>query len=51
LPTAPPAEDVQPLTLDPFPTVSDSTSLQELILILKRRLEYLYQKTGGIDQP
>jgi hypothetical protein len=51
LPTTPPAEDVQPLTLDPFPSVSDSTSLQELILILKRRLEYLYQKTGGIDQP
>jgi len=51
LPTALPAEDVQPLTLDPFPTVTDSTSLQELILILKKRLEYLYQKTGGIDQP
>jgi len=40
-------ENLGPLDLAPFPSVSDSTSLQNLILILKKRLEYLYQKTGG----
>jgi hypothetical protein len=40
-------QNLGPLDLDPFPSVSDTTSLQNLILILKRRLEYLYQKTGG----
>jgi hypothetical protein len=41
--TAPPA----PLDLPPFPSISDTASVQEVILILKRRLELLYQKTGG----
>jgi len=40
-------QNLGPLDLDPFPSVSDTTSLQTLIVILKKRLEYLYQKTGG----
>jgi hypothetical protein len=40
---APPA----PLDLPPFPSVSDTASVQEILLILKKRLELLYQKTGG----
>jgi len=40
-------ENVGPLDLPPFPAVSDSMSIQEVILILKKRLELLYQKTGG----
>jgi hypothetical protein len=46
-PVAPPAENVGPVDLPPFPAVSDSTPLPELLLILKKRLELLYQKTGG----
>jgi hypothetical protein len=40
---APPA----PLELPPFPSISDTASVQEILLILKKRLELLYQKTGG----
>jgi Cytochrome c554 and c-prime len=40
---APPA----PLDLPPFPSVSDTASVQEILLILKKRLELLYQRTGG----
>ncbi|MGH7456828.1 MAG: multiheme c-type cytochrome, partial [bacterium] len=36
-----------PLELPPFPSVSDTASVQEILLILKKRLELLYQKTGG----
>jgi hypothetical protein len=36
-----------PLALPPFPSVSDTASVQEILLILKKRLELLYQKTGG----
>lgn len=35
-----------PLTLPPFPAVSDTASLGEILLIVKRRLELLYQRTG-----
>jgi hypothetical protein len=36
-----------PLDLPPFPNVSDTTSVPEILLIVKKRLELLYQKTGG----
>lgn len=36
-----------PLELPPFPSISDTVSVQEILLILKKRLELLYQKTGG----
>ncbi|MCI0697161.1 hypothetical protein L0337_34800 [candidate division KSB1 bacterium] len=36
-----------PLELPPFPSISDTASVQEILLILKKRLELLYQKTGG----
>jgi hypothetical protein len=42
-----PMENTAPLDLPPFPSVSDTASVQEILLILKRRLELLYQKTGG----
>ncbi len=45
-----PADSVAPpvpLDLPPFPSVSDTASVQEILLILKKRLELLYQKTGG----
>ncbi len=51
-PPTPPAdpvpspEPIGPIYLEKFPAVSDSMSVQEIILILKKRLEYLYQKTG-----
>lgn len=35
-----------PLTLPPFPAVSDTASLGEILLIVKKRLELLYQRTG-----
>ncbi len=37
---------MRPLTLPPFPAVSDSASLGEILLIVKKRLELLYQHTG-----
>jgi hypothetical protein len=42
-----PVENVAPIELPPFPAVSDTASVQEILLILKKRLELLYQKTGG----
>jgi len=45
-----PAEDVAsaaPLDLPPFPNISDTTSVRDILLIVKKRLELLYQKTGG----
>jgi hypothetical protein len=51
-PPLPPAPDlmampvsVGPIDLPPFPTVTDSTALDSLLLVLKHRLELLYQKT------
>ncbi len=35
-----------PVFLPPFPSVSDTASLGEILLIVKKRLELLYQKTG-----
>lgn len=37
---------VVPIELPPFPVISDSASVAEVLLIIKRRLELLYQKTG-----
>jgi hypothetical protein len=42
-----PAENVAPIDLPPFPVISDTASVQEILLILKKRLELLYQKTNG----
>jgi len=36
-----------PLDLPPFPNISDTTSVPAMLLIVKKRLELLYQKTGG----
>jgi hypothetical protein len=46
-PLALPEKNLGPVDLPPFPAVNDSTPLPELLLILKKRLELLYQKTGG----
>jgi hypothetical protein len=46
-PVAIPAEDVGPLLLPPFPAIADSMPLPQVLLILKKRLELLYQRTGG----
>jgi hypothetical protein len=35
-----------PLDLPPFPNISDTTSVRDILLIVKKRLELLYQKTG-----
>ncbi len=37
---------VGPITLDPFPQLSDSASVDSILLIVKKRLELLYQKTN-----
>ncbi len=36
-----------PLVLPPFPNISDTTSVRDILLIVKKRLELLYQKTGN----
>lgn len=36
-----------PLLLPPFPQVSDTTSVPQLLLLLKQRLDLLYEKTKG----
>ena len=41
-----PAENVAPIDLPPFPNISDTTSVRDILLILKKRLELLYQQTG-----
>lgn len=45
--SAPPSAAVVPIELPPFPTITDSTRVDQLLLILKRRLELLYKKTGN----
>jgi len=50
-PTPPPADLLAPpvskgpIELPPFPALSDTTSIEEVLLLLKIRLELLYQKT------
>lgn len=39
-------ESVGPIDLPPFPTISDSASVDEILLKVKQRLELLYQKTS-----
>ena len=44
-----PAEEVAPavrMDLPPFPSVSDTASVREILMVVKKRLELLYQKTG-----
>lgn len=48
--TRPRLKNLPPLTLRPFQSVVDTTSLQNLIITLKRRLEEL-SKAGAGDQP
>ncbi len=38
-----------PLLLPPFPQVSDTTSMPQLLLLLKQRLELIYEKTRAIN--
>ncbi len=45
-PTVPPAA-VSPIELPPFPEVTDSTKVDQLLFILKKRLELLYKKIGS----
>jgi len=43
-----PAEEVTPaasIDLPPFPSVSDTASVRDILMIVKKRLELLYQKT------
>jgi len=42
-----PVINTAPVELDSFPAVNDSMSVARLLLILKKRLEELYRKTGG----
>jgi hypothetical protein len=44
---APPGFSVGRIDLPPFPNVSDTMSVEQILVILKKRLELLYQKTGG----
>jgi hypothetical protein len=41
-----PVDNAAPLDLPPFPNISDTTSVRDILLIVKKRLELLYQKTG-----
>jgi len=45
--TAPPPAAATPVELPPFPVVTDSTRVDQLLLLLKQRLELLYKKTGN----
>jgi len=42
-----PVDNAAPLDLPPFPNISDTTSVRDILLIVKKRLELLYQKTGN----
>jgi hypothetical protein len=44
---AAPPSPATPIELPLFPTITDSTRVDQLLLILKRRLELLYRKTGN----
>jgi hypothetical protein len=45
--TVPPPATVVPIELPPFPEVTDTTRIDQLLLLLKQRLELLYRKTGN----
>lgn len=36
-----------PIELPPFPEITDSTSVDQVLLLLKKRIELLYKKTGN----
>ncbi len=40
-------QPMMPLMLPPFPQVSDTASVPQLLLLLKQRLDLLYEKTKG----
>jgi hypothetical protein len=44
---AAPPPTKEPIVLPPFPTIMDSTRIDQTLLLLKRRLELLYKKTGN----
>lgn len=45
-PSLVPPASLGPVELPEFPEVTDSTSVDEILLLLKKRLELLYKKTG-----
>lgn len=47
LPTVPSKKNIE---LPPFPTIDENTSIEEILLILKERLEQLYQKIGETNK-
>ncbi|MEO8166815.1 MAG: multiheme c-type cytochrome [bacterium] len=42
-----PTSAAVPVELPPFPVITDSTRVDQMLLIVKRRLELLYKKTGN----
>ncbi|MER3524134.1 MAG: hypothetical protein C4326_08725 [Ignavibacteria bacterium] len=45
--TAPPPAAATPVELPPFPAITDSTRIDQVLLLLKKRLELLYKKVGS----
>lgn len=45
--TAPPPAAATPVELPPFPAITDSTRIDQMLLQLKKRLELLYKKVGS----
>lgn len=45
--TAAPPPAKEPVVLPAFPTITDSTRVDSVLLLLKQRLELLYKKTGS----
>lgn len=45
--SAAPPPPKEPIVLPPFPSITDSTRVDSVLLLLKQRLELLYKKTGG----
>ncbi len=46
-PNAPPPAEAKPIELPPFPEINDSTSLDQILSVLQKRLELLHAKTGA----
>lgn len=46
-PSLAPPPSVGPIELPEFPEITDSTSVDQMLLLLKKRLELLYKKTGS----
>jgi len=45
-PTNPEPVKLGPIDLPPFPAVADSSSADQIMLLIKKRLELLYKKTS-----